>query len=155
MRLIPLIAALAAPGAMSAAAFAQVPPAQTQPVTLSVEMKSPDFANRVGELFGKVPKPDWLAEATEAEPVAVTLDGRPYTVLLACKKHDCANHQLAILFDAERMYGLRFETRDNSAEERLTWLNIGGGAESIDGRTILYAAITGSLFNHPEAFSFR
>ncbi|WP_051909614.1 Ivy family c-type lysozyme inhibitor [Paenirhodobacter enshiensis] len=149
MRLILLIALLAVPGTMSAAR------AEAPPVTLSVEMKDAAFAHRLRTLFGKEARPDWLAEATEAEPVAVTLDGRPYTVLLACKKHDCANHQLAILFDAERMYGLRFETRDNSAEERLTWLNIGGGAESIDGRTILYAAITGSLFNHPDAFSFR
>lgn len=150
MRLILLIALLAVPGTMSAARAEEAPP-----VTLSVEMKDAAFAHRLRTLFGKEARPDWLAAATEAEPVAVTLDGRPYTVLLACKKHDCANHQLAILFDAERMYGLRFETRDNSAEERLTWLNIGGGAESIDGRTILYAAITGSLFNHPDAFSFR
>ena len=38
--------------------------------------------------------------------------------------------------------------------ERLTWLGIGGGAESIDGRTILYAALTGSLDNHPQAFNY-
>ena len=30
----------------------------------------------------------------------------------------------------------------------------GGGAESIDGRTILYAALTGSLDNHPQAFNY-
>lgn len=148
MRFTPLIAALAMLGAIATAR------AEEAPATLSVAMKDAAFAHRIGALFGAAPAPRWLARATEAEPVAVTLDGKPYTVLLACKTHDCANHQLAILFDAEKMYGLRFETRDNSAEERLVWLNIGGGAESIDGRTILYAAITGSLYNHPRAFSF-
>ena len=39
--------------------------------------------------------------------------------------------------------------------EKLTWLNIGGGSESIDGRTILYAALTGSLENHPDAFNYK
>jgi hypothetical protein len=37
--------------------------------------------------------------------------------------------------------------------EVLTWLTIGGGDESIDGRTILYAALTGSLENHRGQFN--
>lgn len=48
--------------------------------------------------------------------------------------------------------GAAVETDDTV--ERLTWLGIGGGAESIDGRTILYAALTGSLDNHPQAFNY-
>lgn len=128
--------------------------AMADPVTLTTRMQEPGWASRIDTMFGAVPKPDWLGHATESEPVAVTLDGKPYTVLLACKQHDCGNHQFVVLFDDTTMYGLRFETEDNSPEESLTWLGIGGGAESIDGKTILYAAITGSLFNHPQMFAF-
>lgn len=127
---------------------------QAEPVTLSTWLQQPAFSERFNALFGQTPRPDWLTGATESEAVAVAMDGKPYQVLLACKKHDCGNHQLAVLFDAEAIHGLRFETADNSAQETLTWLNIGGGPESIDGKTILYAAITGSLFNHPKAFAF-
>ncbi|MBE7619256.1 Ivy family c-type lysozyme inhibitor [Gluconacetobacter entanii] len=128
--------------------------ANADPVTFSTYLKDPVWAKQLDAMFGKTPKPDWLRNATESEAVPVTMDGRPYTVLLACRKHDCANHQLAVLFDKTAIYGLRFETRDNSPKEELTWFNIGGGPESIDGKTILYAAITGSLFNHPGMFSF-
>ena len=61
---------------------------------------------------------------------------------------------LAAAFDAmtARQHGVLSET--DGTVERLTWLGIGGGAESIDGRTILYAALTGSLDNHPQAFNY-
>lgn len=136
--------------AMAMTSFA----AHADPVTLSTHMQDPAWMARFDAMFGAVAKPDWLKGATESEGVAVTMDGKPYHVLLACKKHDCANHQLAVLFNGDAIYGLRFETEDNSPREELTWLNIGGGQESIDGKTILYAAITGSLFNHPEIFAF-
>lgn len=128
--------------------------ANATPATFSTYRKDPAWEQRFDAMFGRTPKPDWLRNATESEAVSVTMDGRPYTVLLACKQHDCANHQLVVLFNREAIYGLRFETTDNSPKEELTWLNIGGGPESIDGKTILYAAITGSLFNHPAMFAF-
>ncbi|RWR13301.1 C-lysozyme inhibitor [Sinirhodobacter populi] len=127
---------------------------KADPVTLSTYLRDPSWTERFDTMFGNSAKPDWVQGATESEAVAVTLNGQPYEVLLACKKHDCGNHQLAVLFDKDAMYGLHFETTDNSPEEELIWLNIGGGPESIDGKTILYAAITGSLFNHPELFTF-
>ncbi|MFT8655772.1 MAG: Ivy family c-type lysozyme inhibitor [Acetobacter papayae] len=126
--------------------------AEDAPRTLSVDMQDATFAKRVGALFGKVEQPGWLKRATESAPVEVTMDGKPYTVLLSCKQHDCRNHQFVLMFNDKTMYGLRFETKDNSPQEELTWLNIGGGPESIDGKTILYAAITGSLYNHRAAF---
>ncbi|MFT9014522.1 MAG: Ivy family c-type lysozyme inhibitor [Acetobacter sp.] len=128
--------------------------ASANPATLSSYLNDPVWTKRFDSMFGKTAKPSWLKSATESEAVSVVMDGKPYTVLLACKKHDCANHQIAVLFDNRAIYGLRFETADNSKKEELTWLNIGGGTESIDGKTILYAAITGSLYNHPEMFIF-
>lgn len=123
------------------------------PATLSVHMQDATFAHRVDALFGKAAPPDWLKTATGSEPVTVKIGGTSYTVLLACKQHDCGNHQLVVMFNADAMYGLRFETRDLSPSERLTWLNLGNGPGRGDRKTVLYAAITGSVFNHPEAFS--
>ncbi|GBQ96184.1 C-lysozyme inhibitor [Acetobacter nitrogenifigens DSM 23921 = NBRC 105050] len=128
--------------------------AQADPATFNTYSTDPHWSARLNAMFGKTSKPDWLKNATSSEAVSVTMDGKPYTVLLACKRHDCGNHQLAILFDNATIYGLRFEATNGVPKETLTWFNIGGGPESIDGKTILYAAITGSLFNHPEAFAF-
>lgn len=130
------------------------PLANANPVTLSTYLKDPVWAKRFDAIFGQVAKPDWLKDATESEAVSVDMDSKPYTVLLACKKHDCANHQIAVLFDGQAIHGLRFETTDNSIKEELIWLNIGNGMETTDSKTILYAAITGSLFNHLKAFNF-
>lgn len=148
MRLIALPAALAV-----LAVSLSFGAAQPMPRTLSVEMQDTAFAHRVDTLFGKTPKPDWLTRTTEAEPATAVMDGQPYTVLLACKQHDCANHQFAVMFDKNSMYGLLFTAKDNNPTEELTWLSIGGGPESIDGKSILFAAITGSLYNHPEVFA--
>ncbi|BBU86441.1 hypothetical protein EIMP300_78410 [Escherichia coli] len=38
--------------------------------------------------------------------------------------------------------------------EKLTWLNV-NDALSIDGKTVLFAALTGSLENHPDGFNFK
>lgn len=61
------------------------------------------------------------------------------------------------MYDPQKkvMYGLLLSVNKKDKTERLTWMNIGGGSESIDGKTILYAALTGSLVNHPGAFNFN
>ena len=128
--------------------------AHAAPLTFSTARKDPTWAKRFDAMFEHAMKPGWLNSATESEAVQVSLDGKPYQVVLACKRHDCHNHQIAVLFNPTASYALLFETQDNSTDEKLTWLNIGGGPESIDGKTILYAAITGSLFNHPKTFSY-
>ncbi len=38
-------------------------------------------------------------------------------------------------------------------QEKLTWLNV-SDALSIDGKTVLFAALSGSLDNHPDAFNY-
>ncbi len=61
------------------------------------------------------------------------------------------------MYDPQKkvMYGLLLSVNKKDNTERLTWMNMGGGSESIDGKTILYAALTGSLVNHPGAFNFN
>ncbi|UMX74970.1 hypothetical protein MJ559_08690 [Klebsiella pneumoniae] len=39
-------------------------------------------------------------------------------------------------------------------QEKLTWLNV-SDALSIDGKTVLFAALSGSLDNHPDAFNYQ
>ncbi|NLI25803.1 MAG: C-lysozyme inhibitor [Acetobacter sp.] len=124
------------------------------PETLSVWKKNHSWAVRFDTLFETVKKPVWLNGATESEPVKVTLGGHPWTVLMACKRHDCGNHQVVVMFNDVSMYGLLFETKDNSSEEILNWLNLDGNQDSMDVKTILYAAISGSLFNHPKNFMY-
>lgn len=43
---------------------------------------------------------------------------------------------------------------DENRPERLTWLNV-SDALSIDGKTVLFAALSGSLDNHPDAFNYQ
>lgn len=108
-------------------------------------------------MAGGHPMPDWLragAVTTPAQPVS--FGGKDYLAMTVCKQHDCAANQLAMLYapDSGEAYGL-ISVQDGKGAELLTWLNIGGNAESIDGRTILYAALTGSLANHPDAFDYK
>lgn len=42
---------------------------------------------------------------------------------------------------------------EKTSQENLTWLNV-SNALSIDGKTVLFAALSGSLENHPDAFNY-
>lgn len=102
--------------------------------------------------------PDWLKAAAVTSPThQVGFDGKSWLAMSSCKQHDCAAHRIAVIYDpkANVMYGLLSDSSDDGADEKLTWLNMGGGAETIDGRTILYAALTGSLENHPKGFDYN
>lgn len=102
--------------------------------------------------------PDWLKTAAVTSPThEVGFDGKSWLAMSSCKQHDCAAHRIAVIYDpkANVMYGLLSDSSDDGADEKLTWLNMGGGAETIDGRTILYAALTGSLENHPKGFDYN
>lgn len=102
--------------------------------------------------------PDWLKGGGVASPThEVGFDGKSWLAMTSCKPHDCGAHKIAVIFNPKAgvMYGVISDSSEDGAEEKLTWLNIGGGAESIDGRTILYAALTGSLENHPQGFNYN
>lgn len=122
---------------------------------LSDYLQDPVWAQRFNKLLPEADQPDWLQTATNmGTAIPVTLNGKPYLVVSACRQHNCPGQEIAVLFDKETMYGLLYQVKkSNPSREKLKWLNIGGGPESIDGKTILYSATTGSLFNHPDAFS--
>lgn len=102
--------------------------------------------------------PDWLKGGGVQSPThEVGFDGKGWLAMTSCKPHDCAAQRIAVIYDPQGnvMYGVLSTTSDDDAAQTLTWLNLGGGAESIDGRTILFAALTGSLENHPTTFDFN
>lgn len=102
--------------------------------------------------------PEWLKSAAVASPTQeVGFDGKSWLAMTSCKQHDCATHRIAVIYNpkANVMYGVLSETSEDGTQEKLTWLNMGGGPETIDGRTILYAALTGSLENHPKGFDYN
>lgn len=117
-------------------------------------LKNSAWQTRFATLFTQISPPKWLETATETPARAVTLNGKRYQVRLVCKQHDCGNHQLALLYNRDTMLGLLVSSKDNSPTQTLTWLNfdkkLADDALAIDGKTLLYAAISGSLFNHPN-----
>lgn len=103
--------------------------------------------------------PRWLVEGdvTHTPGQLVGFDEREFVAMWGCQSDNCAASQAALLYDPEagEIFGLIATTGEDDHRQMLEWLNIGGGAESIDGRTILFAAISGSLSNHPDAFDYR
>lgn len=98
--------------------------------------------------------PDWVFDGVVGSSGRmVSFDGKFYLALSGCQQHNCGASAMAVLYNSDDkvMYGV-IATQLSDDQERLEWLNIGGGAESIDGRTLLYAALTGSLSNHPQEF---
>lgn len=102
--------------------------------------------------------PDWLKKAAVSSTThEVGFDGKSWLAMTSCKQHDCAAHQIAVIYNpkANVMYGVLSESSEDGTQDKLTWLNMAGGPETIDGRTILFAALTGSLDNHPKGFDYN
>lgn len=117
--------------------------------------------NETSKAFYRMSKghnlPDWvIAGGTSTPAMKVTLDSKTYQVVSACKPHDCAAEQIAILYSLESksMFGVFSKHSAEGNQQILQWLN----SESdipIDGKTVLFAALSGSLENHPDAFNFK
>lgn len=100
--------------------------------------------------------PAWVSKGGTSTPAkTVKIGDTEYRVLSACKPHNCSAERVAVLWSAksQTMSGLFSTVNDKTNKETLTWLNV-GDALSIDGKTVLYSALTGSLENHPNAFNF-
>ena len=100
--------------------------------------------------------PAWVTTGGTGSPAqTVKLGSESWQVLSACKPHDCAAERFAVLWSKKsgQMSGLYSAVDEKTAQETLTWLNV-GDERSIDGKTVLFAALSGSLENHPDAFNY-
>lgn len=110
------------------------------------------------KMFGDVAQPEWIANNAVTTPAMLaTIKGQAYTVIYACEQNNCAAEQLAVIVNdtGDKMYGVLSSSNEDENTQKLTWLNINDSDDSIDGKTILFAALTGSLDNHPDAFNFK
>ncbi|STA76194.1 Inhibitor of vertebrate lysozyme precursor [Citrobacter freundii] len=101
--------------------------------------------------------PKWVTlGGTDSQGQKVTIAGNQYLVLTSCKPHDCGSQRIAVLYSLAKknIAGVFSSVEDKTGNEKLQWLNIPDEL-SIDGKTVLLAALTGSLDNHPDSFNFN
>ena len=101
--------------------------------------------------------PSWiLTGGTESSSRTINLNGNEYQVMTSCKPHDCPSEQIAIMYSKEKnvMAGVFSSSDEKNNTQDLLWFNISDDL-SIDGKTVLFAAITGSLENHPNEFNYK
>lgn len=101
--------------------------------------------------------PKWVNQGgTDSQGQKVSIAGNQYFVLTSCKPHDCGSQRIAVLYAmaTKKMSGVFSSVDEKTDNENLQWLNIPDDL-SIDGKTILLAALTGSLENHPGSFNFK
>lgn len=106
---------------------------------------------------GKHTLPVWVKKGSTDSPTQIVrLNGKEYWVFSACKPHDCAAEQLALLYSPQNhtMAGVFSHSNDAETAQQLTWLNVNDDL-SIDGKTVLFAALSGSLVNHPDSFNYQ
>lgn len=100
--------------------------------------------------------PAWVRKGGVTTPPSdVKLDGSRYQVMMACKPHDCSSQRMAVIYSAKsgKMAGVLSDVNDKKNTEQLTWLG-DDNTLTIDAKTVLLAALTGALDNHPGAFNY-
>lgn len=129
----------------------------SEPLTVSSLATDKATAEAFKTMVGDQKLPEWVTQGgTSSQNQDVVIGGKKYIVLNSCKPHDCAAENIAVLYSAESktLAGV-FSTLDPQAvQQKLTWLNVSDDL-SIDGKTVLFAALTGSLDNHPDSFNFN
>ncbi|EKH2342430.1 Ivy family C-type lysozyme inhibitor [Salmonella enterica] len=101
--------------------------------------------------------PLWITQGgTNSQSQKVSIADKPYLVLISCKPHDCGSQRIAVLYApvTKKIAGVFSSVEEKTGNEKLQWLNISDDL-SIDGKTVLLAALTGSLENHPDSFNFK
>ncbi|MEB7538546.1 Ivy family c-type lysozyme inhibitor [Pantoea anthophila] len=108
------------------------------------------------KLAGKMALPVWVTQGgVNSKNEKVVIKGKTYIVLNACKPHDCSSESMALLYnpDTKTMAGVLSSENEEDHTQTLRWLNIPDELE-IDGKTVLYASLSGSLSNHPSLFNY-
>lgn len=128
-----------------------------EPLTVSTLATDKTTSAAFKTMVGDQTLPQWVAQGgTSSQNQDVVIDGKKYIVLNSCKPHDCAAESIAILYSPESktLAGVFSQLDEQATHQKLTWLNISDDL-SIDGKTVLFAALTGSLDNHPDSFNFK
>lgn len=128
-----------------------------EPLTISSLATDKATVEAFNTMVGSQKLPQWVTQGgTTSENQNVEIDGEKYIVLNSCKPHDCAAESIAVLYSpkSKTLAGVFSELDEQAVQQKLTWLNISDNL-SIDGKTILFAALTGSLDNHPNSFNFK
>ncbi|CAI3935288.1 Ivy family C-type lysozyme inhibitor [Commensalibacter papalotli (ex Botero et al. 2024)] len=101
--------------------------------------------------------PKWITQAGTVSPTQkVKIKGNQYLVMTSCKPHDCNSQKVAFIYEptTKKIAGVFSSMNEKDGSEKLKWLSVPDNL-SIDGKTILFAALTGSLDNHPNDFNFK
>lgn len=109
------------------------------------------------KMLGTRHLPAWVKRGGTDSPSREIMIGlKKYLVLTSCKPHDCASESVAMLFSPKTHEMSVVLSKYDAASENqaLTWFNVPDEL-SIDGKTVLFAALSGSLENHPKDFSFH
>lgn len=126
-------------------------------MTLDMLAKSPETKGAFMAMVGKTVLPAWVHQGGSGSPAhSVVIGGKTMMVISGCKPHDCAAERIAVLYSPEMkmMSGVFSEVHDKSGMEKLMWMHMGHDNE-MDAKTVLYAALAGSLENHPDSFNFK
>lgn len=108
-------------------------------------------------MAGSQQLPSWVTQGgTNSGTKNVVIGGNKFLVLTSCKPHDCSIESVAVLYspEAKKMAGVLSTQDEVAMNQKLVWLNVDDEL-SIDGKTVLFAALSGSLDNHPDSFNFK
>lgn len=131
--------------------------AQGEMMTLDMLAKSPETKGAFMAMVGKTALPAWVHQGGASSPAhEVMMGGKKMMVIAGCKPHDCAAERVAVLYSPESkmMSGVFSEVHDKTGMEKLMWMHMGHEG-AMDAKTVLYAAMAGSLENHPDSFNFK
>ncbi|QNT79118.1 Ivy family c-type lysozyme inhibitor [Entomobacter blattae] len=129
--------------------------AQT-PSSYSETIKNPTYSTTFKSLVSSHHLPAWvLSSSTDMGSQNVTLNGKNMYVISACKPHECSTQKIAFLIDSKtrKISGVFSSYSEKSNTQNLKWINI-TPEDNLDGQTVLFSALSGSLENHPKNFNF-
>ncbi|HFW0244777.1 TPA: Ivy family C-type lysozyme inhibitor [Salmonella enterica subsp. enterica serovar Poona] len=126
-------------------------------MTISKLASNPDTKEEFKQMIGNQHLPAWITQGGADSPGnSVQIGGKKYVVLTSCKPHDCGSQCIAVLYTTQtkKIAGVFSSSDEMEMSQKLQWISIPDSL-SIDGKTVLFAALTGSLEHVPDGFNFK